>query len=93
MIKKGHKKTVLQNKPCLLKQRATGAKVPFVLSLWGSGKGVTKKYAFPRGASVCGIVLRTVLMPAWGLGCFYLFLFPAGKVMITKTDPDFLIKI
>jgi hypothetical protein len=35
-------------------------------------KGVTKKYAFPRGASVCGIVLRTVLMPAWGSGWFFI---------------------
>jgi hypothetical protein len=65
MIEKGHKKTVLQNKPCLLKQRAIGTKVPLALSLGSSGKGVAKKYAFPRGASVCGIVLWTVRMPAW----------------------------
>lgn len=34
--------------------------------------------------------------PDAGLGIrmvFYPFLFPAGKIMITKADPDFLIKI
>ena len=70
MIEKGHKKTVLQNKPCLLKQRAIGTKVPLALSLGSSGKGAGEPY-----------------------DRFFSFLFPAGKIMITEADPDFLIKI